>query len=100
MAGVLGDHPHRLFERAANDHSSRPYVAFERLSELVNALLTAKQCRTTAWNDAFFDGGLRRVQCVFNASFQFLHFKLGRSADSNNRDAAGKLSQTFLKLFA
>src|SRR6185312_8916262 len=63
-------------------------------------LLGAQQCNAAARHDAFLDRGTGRIERVFDAVFLFLHFDLGRAADLDHRDTAGKFRQPFLQLLA
>ena len=53
-----------------------------------------------AGDDAFLDRCAGRVEGVFHAVFLVLHLGLGRSADTDHRDAACQLRQSLLKLLA
>ena len=64
--------------------------------ELADRGLGAQQRHAAARNDAFLDGGLRRMPCVVDPIFLFLDLDLGRTADADNRDATRELRQTLL----
>ena len=68
--------------------------------DAADRLLGAQQRNAAAGHDAFLDRGAGGVERVLDAVLLFLHFDLGRAADLDHRDAAGKLRQPFLQLLA
>ena len=71
--------------------------AIVRLQGL-DRLLGAQQGNAAARNDAFFDRSAGGVQRVVDAVLALLDFDLGRAADLDDGNAAGKLGQTLLQL--
>src|SRR5271167_2648590 len=67
--------------------------AFSSLSLPIAALARHSSAR----NDAFLDGGLGRVHRVVDTILLFLNLDLGRTTDTDHRDAAGEFSQALLK---
>src|SRR5699024_5586009 len=59
----------------------------------------AQQRDPAAGDDAFFDGGTRGVQRVFDAGLLFLHLDFGGSTDLDQGHAAGQLGDPLLQLF-
>ena len=95
---VRGDHPQRFFEGSPDDGSTGFEVAFQL--QRIDRLLGAQQRYTAARNDAFLDSCLRGMMSILDASFQLLHFRLCRRADSDNGDAAGQLGKALLEFLA
>ena len=56
------------------------------------------ESNATAGDDALFDGRAGRLEGVLDAVLLLLELGLGRSADLDDRDAAGELGQTLLEL--
>ena len=56
------------------------------------------QSHAAAGDDAFLNSCLGGSQSVLNAELLLLHLDLGSSADLDNGNAAGQLSQTLLQL--
>ena len=54
---------------------------------------SAQNGGTAARDDAFFNGSASRVQCVFHASFLFLHFDFRRSTDVNDCNATDNFAR-------
>src|SRR5206468_7531771 len=76
-----------------------PFVFVVELQS-IDSWQGAEQSHTTTSHDTFFDCRASSVQSVFNTSFLFLHFSLGRSADIDNRNATSQLGQAFLQFLA
>ena len=57
-----------------------------------------REARAAAGNDAFLDGRLGGMSASSTRSFLLFHFDFRRTADADDRDAAGELRQTFLQL--
>ncbi len=62
--------------------------------------IEAASCRAdaAARDDAFLDRGAGRMHRVVNAILALLDLDLGRTADADDRNAAGQLGQTLLRL--
>jgi hypothetical protein len=61
-------------------------------------LFCAQQGDAAARYDAFLDRGAGGIERVFDAILLFLHLDLGGSANTDHRNTAGELRQTFLQL--
>src|SRR5450759_426979 len=70
-------------------------VAFE----LAKAGTGANQGHAATGNDTFFHRSASRVQRVFDTRFLFFHLDFGRSADFDQRHAAGEFRHAFLQFF-
>src|SRR5689334_3472179 len=97
FAGVLDDLTQRLFDGAGQDADADRLV-FVRTFQLLERLERTDQGDTAARNHAFFNGGTRGVQRVFDAGLLFLHLDFGGSANLDHGDAAGELGNTLLEL--
>ena len=75
-------------------------VALGAGAGLFDGFLATQQGHAAAGQNAFFDGRTRGVQGVFDAGLLLLHVGFARSADRNDRDAAGELRQPLLQLLA
>src|SRR5262249_6489450 len=67
--------------------------------KIVQHLLSAKKSDTASGDYPFLDGCASRMKSVFDAGFLFLHLRLSRSADVDNRYPASEFCKTFLQLF-
>src|SRR6185369_17645722 len=65
--------------------------AFKRLGGI-------EQCGAAAGHDAFLDCGAGGMEGVIDAILAFLDLDLCRSADLDDRNAAGELGETLLQL--
>src|SRR3569832_34265 len=99
VAAVLDDLAQRLLDRAQDDLHAGVLVVVVALDGSGRGL-GAQQCDAAAGDDAFFNGGTRGVQRVFDASPLLLHLDFGRSADLEHRHAAGQLGLALLQLLA
>src|SRR5580698_781731 len=68
------------------------------VAELADRRLGAQQRDAAARNDAFLNGGLRRVHGVLHAILLLLDLNLGRAADTDDGDAAGEFGEPLLQL--
>jgi hypothetical protein len=50
----------------------------------------------TRGNNTLFDGGSGRMHGIFDPVLALLHFDLGRTPDTNNRDATRELCEALL----
>ena len=95
--GAIGWHLLRVGKRVNSlALHAESLVTFEL--ELVESFLGTKQSDTAAGDDALFDGRLGGVHRILDPVFAFFHFDLGRPADPNDRNTAGELGKTLLKL--
>ncbi len=97
MAGVLRDLTHQRGQRLADDVHAAGLV-FVGAGDAFEHLRRVQQRRTTAGDDALFDGRAGRVQRVVDAVLALLHLDLGRTADLDHGHAAGELGETLLEL--
>src|SRR5204862_3202936 len=98
-ASVIGKLTRRFLDGAAHDPHADLLVAFEVL-HIVERFLRAQECDTAAWDDAFLNRRTRGVQRVFDTSFLLFHLGLSRSADVDDRNAAGEFRQALLQFLA
>src|SRR5262249_30011523 len=61
---------------------------------------SSHQRYATPRHDAFFNGGTRRIQCIIDPIFLFLHLYFRRAANFDDGNAARELGETFLQLLA
>src|SRR4051812_5470707 len=98
FARVLDDLTQRLFDCARQDANADRLV-FVRTFELLEGLQRADQRDAAARDHAFFNGGTRRVQRVFDAGLLLFHFDLGGSANLDHGNTAGELRNALLQFF-
>src|SRR5205807_10348917 len=97
-ARVVSELPDRLLQRPNDDRRTCALVALEGV-ELDRGDGVQKR-DTPAGDDALLEGGASRLERVFDAVLLLLHLGLGRSADLDDRNAAGELRQPLLQLLA
>ena len=97
LTGVAGDLPRRSLQGAANDVDADLLVLVLDV-EAVERLEAAQEGDAAAGQDAFLDGGARRVQRVVDAVLALLDLDLGGAADLDDGHAAGELGQALLQL--
>ena len=88
----------RGLERPADDLEARRLVVAHGL-HLLQGIEAPQERDAAARDDAFFDGGPRRVKRVLDARLFFFHFRLGGGADVHLGHAAGEFGQPFLEFF-
>ena len=96
-ACVFGDLADRRLKRPEHDVDAGLDVGI-LVAELADRGLGAQQRHAASRHDAFFNGRLRRVHRIVDAILLFLDLDLGRTADADHRDPAGKFRQTLLEL--
>src|SRR5205085_5994941 len=97
LAGVDGDLPCRMPQRLADDVDAGLLVIILAL-ELLEPARRPQQRHAAARQDALLDRGAGRMERVVDAVLALLHLDLGRAADTDHRDAAGKLGEPLLEL--
>ena len=96
---VVGKLPDRLLERADDDLRARALVRIVEAVEL-DRLDRVQERDAAAGDDTFLERGTCRLECVLDAVLLLLHLGLGRSADLDDRNAAGQLREPLLELLA
>src|SRR5207248_2048927 len=97
--GILGDLAHRSFQRFQHDINAGLHVGI-LVVDAADRLLGAQQRDAAARHDAFLHGCAGGVQRVLDAILLLLDLDFGRAANTDHRDAAGKLGEALLQLFA
>src|SRR5208337_922113 len=98
FAGILDDHAQGFGDGALHDVDADLLIAFGlQLFEHAGA---TGQSHSAAGDNAFFHGCACCVHGVFNPSFLFFHFGLGRGADFDYGNATDQLRQPLLQLLA
>src|SRR4030095_8381868 len=98
LAGVFDDLAQRLLNRAEDDLDARVLVGVRTLQVLdVGARADVGDAATG--DDAFLDGGTRRVERIFHAGLLLLHLDFGGSTYLDHRDTPGELGHALLQLF-
>ena len=95
-AGILGDQPRRPAQRPPHDVDTDPLVVVLGL-KLVQRPASIEQCHAATGDNALFHRGAGCVPGVLYPVLALLHLDLGRTADPDNRHAAGQLSQPLLQ---
>src|SRR5436305_3973599 len=98
-AGVLGDLPSRPLEGLADDVDTDLLVRIGR-GQLVERLDRVEQRDAATGDDTLFDRRTGRMHRVVDAVLALFHLNLGRTADPDYRNAAGKLCEALLQLLA
>src|SRR5262245_37520405 len=98
-AGVLGDLPHRRFQRLEHDVDAGLDVGVV-VADPANCLLGAEKRNAAARHDAFLDRGAGGVERVLDPVLLLLYLDLGGAADPDYRHTAGELGQPLLQLLA
>src|SRR5207237_10222572 len=98
-AGVVGQLPHRLFDRASHDLDADFFISVEA-SHSFERFLRSNKRDTATRDDAFLDCRTRRVQRVFDARLFLFHLGLGRCADVDDGHTARKFRETLLEFLA
>src|SRR5436305_5475057 len=98
-AGVLGDLPSRPLEGLADDVDTDLLVRIGR-GQLVERLDRVEQRDAATGDDTLFDRRTGRMHRVVNAVLAIFHLNLGRTANPDYRNAAGKLCEALLQLLA
>src|SRR5262245_65689987 len=96
-AGVLGDLPHRRFQRLEHDVDAGLDVGV-LVGDPADRLLGAQQRDAAARHDALFDGSAGGVERVLDPVLLLLDLDLGGAADADHRDAARELGEPLLQL--
>src|SRR5699024_562487 len=96
---VVDNLAQRLFNGATQDANTGVLVVVVAL-DLCHGRERTQQRNTTAGHDAFFDGGTRGVQRVFDTRLLFLHLDFGGRTNLDQRHTAGELGYAFLQLLA
>ena len=96
-ARILGDLADRGLKRPEHDVDAGLDVCIVA-AELADRRLGAQQRDAAAGHDAFLDRRLGRVHRVVDAVLLLLDLDLGRTADADDRHAAGELGQPLLQL--
>src|ERR1700729_649630 len=68
------------------------------VAELADRRFGAEQRDAAARNDAFFNGGPRRVHGVLDAILLLLNLDFGRAAHTDDGDAASQFGEALLQL--
>src|SRR5699024_6266619 len=97
-AAVVHDLAQRLFEGPTQD-ANAGFLVIVLALDVADRFERAQQRDPAAGDDAFFDGGTRGVQRVFDAGLLFLHLDFGGSTDLDQGHAAGQLGDPLLQLF-
>src|SRR6185312_10500047 len=97
LAGILNDIPQRLFDRARQNADASRLILIGTL-QLIKRLERSNERNTPARYHAFLDGCSGCVQGVFHACLLFLHLDFSGGTDLDQRDSAGELRNTLLKL--
>src|SRR5690606_25062236 len=100
VAGVAGDEAGRGVQRLADRSSAGLLVTLEALDGGGHSSAGTDESRSTAGDDAFFDGGAGGRQRIFDAVLLLLELHLGGCADLDDGNAAGQLGETLLELLA
>ena len=98
LTGVVDELTKRSFDSAADDRRADLLVAFELKS--LDGLLSAEVSDAAARNDTLFNRSAGGVESVVDAILLLLHRSLGSSADLDERNTAGELSEALLELLA
>src|SRR5215831_18973976 len=98
-ASVISKLTRRFLDRAADNLYADFLVGFQVL-DIIERFLRTQQRDAAARDDAFLNRRTRGVQRVFDASFLLFHLGLGRSADVDDRNAAGEFRQALLQFLA
>src|SRR6185312_11134780 len=99
IARVLGDLAGRRLDGAADNLHAGLLVGVLRL-DFLQRFQRPQQSDAPARQDAFFHRGTGSMERVVHAVFAFPYLDLGRTADTDDTNAAGQLSQPLLQLFA
>src|SRR5439155_5101904 len=95
QARVLRELAERLLERPDDDRRTGPLVALDTVE--LDRLDRVEEGDAAARHDALLEGRTGCLQRVLDAMLLLLHLGLGRSADLDDRNAAGQLGQPLLQ---
>lgn len=96
-AGVFSDLTERSFNSAFDEVDTGLNVAF--FFEFVEGREDVDERRAAARYDTFFNSCASSVEGIFETIFLIFQFDFRSSADFDDSDTAGHLSQTFLEFF-
>ena len=98
IAGILGDAPHRLFQRAAQNEHPGFDVSFGL--DRVERGDRIDQGHPAAGHDAFLDRGAGGAERILDPVLLLFQLGFGGRADLDDRHPAGELGQPLLQLLA
>ena len=100
LARIHSDAVERSLQSLLDDLRAGLLVALKAVHQIGELVGSMDVGCAAARDDAFLDSRAGRVQSVLHAELLVFHFRLGRSANADNRNAACELCETLLQLLA